>query len=173
MARGPKYFILERGECDAVLARNHVGRLAFREGERVTVQPVGYVARGNWLYIRSAHGTKMDAITHDPFVAFEVDEIDGPFDWRSVVVHGTVYLLPLDGSPLEQREARRAMDALRSVMPVAFSRADPFPERQILYGLNVQAVSGRQAESGAPRSRGRREAVVARTPHARKPADTF
>src|SRR5687767_12016113 len=98
MTRAPPFFVLSREECAEVLARNHVGRLAYREGHQLDIQPVGYAARDEWLFLRSADGAKLEAITNDPFVAFEVDEIDGPFDWRSVVVHGTIYLIPTDGS---------------------------------------------------------------------------
>lgn len=173
MTRGPQYFILEPRECAAVLARNHVGRLAFREGDRLNILPVGYVARDHWLFLRSAHGAKLDALTHDPFVAFEVDEVDGPFDWRSVVVRGTVYLLPPDGGPVEQREAQRAMEAIRSMMPGAFSPSDPAPERQVLYGLHVQELSGRLAQSGNEPPRGHRRVTPPSQPAARKPADSF
>lgn len=176
MTRGPRFFILEPHECQEVLARNHVGRIAFRErgnGERVNIQPVGYVARDNWLFLRSAYGAKLDAITQDPFVAFEVDEVNGPFDWRSVVVHGTIYLLPMDGGPVEQREAQRAMDAIRSVMPGAFSATDPIPERQILYGLHVQEMTGRMAQSGAEPARAGKRTTPPPQPAIRKPADSF
>ena len=173
MTRGPQYFILEPRECAEVLARNHVGRLAFREQDRVNILPVGYVARDQWLFLRSAYGAKLEALAQDPFVAFEVDEVDGPFDWRSVVVHGTVYLLPHDGGPVEQREAQRAMEAIRSVMPGAFSPSDPAPERQVLYGLSVQDVSGRMAQSGDEPPRGSRRVTPSSRPAARKPADSF
>jgi uncharacterized protein len=172
MTRGPQFFILDPAECREVLARNHVGRIAFREQDRVTIRPVGYVARDNWLFLRSAYGATMESLEHDPFVAFEVDEIVGPFDWRSVVVHGTIYLLPTNGAPIEQREARRAMDAIRSVMPGAFSPSDPVPERQILYGLNIQEVSGRMAQSRSTEP-GQRRVTPPLPPASRKPSDTF
>ena len=85
-------------------------------------------------------------------MAFEVDEVRGPFDWISVVVSGTIYMLPSDGSPLEQRGYRRAVRLFRAVMPEAFTPDDPVPEREHVYGLNVQRLTGRGARSGASRS---------------------
>lgn len=116
MTGAPQFFALSREECAEILARNHVGRLAYRDGRQIHIVPLGFVARDDVLFLRSAYGTKMEALSRDPFVAFEVDEIDGPFDWRSVVVQGTIYVVERDGSAAE----RRAAEAIRSVMPQAF-----------------------------------------------------
>lgn len=143
MTGAPAYVVLSREECGEILARNHVGRLAFREGKQLNIQPLGYVARDNVLFLRSAPGDKMDALARDPFVAFEVDEVEGPFDWQSVVVQGTIYVVERDGGIAEQR----AVDAIKSVMPDAFTDRDPAPDRQIIYGLHLHDVSGRMAQS--------------------------
>ena len=147
MANAPQFSVLTATDCAKVLARNHVGRLAFRTHHSVDIQPVGYVASKDWLFMRSAYGAKLEALAHDPFVAFEVDEIDGPFDWRSVVAHGTIYLLPRDGAPIEQRQFQRALKALREVAPEALTPNDPVPERQIVFGLHIDRLDGRVASS--------------------------
>jgi nitroimidazol reductase NimA-like FMN-containing flavoprotein (pyridoxamine 5'-phosphate oxidase superfamily) len=145
MPRAPEFFIMSRQDCADMLGRNHVGRLAYRDASRLNIQPIGYVARDNVLFLRSAPGAKMDALARDPYVAFEVDEIEGPFDWRSVVVQGTIYTVERDGSAAEQR----AVDAIRSVMRGAFTDRDPAPDRKIIYGLYVHEVAGRMAQSHA------------------------
>jgi nitroimidazol reductase NimA-like FMN-containing flavoprotein (pyridoxamine 5'-phosphate oxidase superfamily) len=160
MSNRPEFLIMTAADCARVLERNHVGRLAYRNVRSVDIQPVGYVAAGQWLFMRSAYGSKLEAIAHHPFVAFEVDEIDGPFDWRSVVVHGTIYVLPAKGAPIEQSEFRRAVAALRRAMPGAFSADDPAPERQTVYGLHIDRVHGRQARSRPARKPARRRAVM-------------
>jgi len=155
MTSTPQFFALTPAECLEVLQRNHVGRLAYRVGPRIDIQPLGYAANSKWLFIRSAYGSKLDALMKDPFVALEVDEIDGPFDWRSVVVHGTIYLLDASGGPVEREEARKALSALRAKMPEAFTPADPVPERQFLYGLNIHEMTGRKASDRTPPPRTR------------------
>lgn len=172
MIKAPGFFLLSGQESTDVLARNHVGRLAFRDGNQVSIQPIGYAARDEWIFLRSAYGAKLEAITSDPFVAFEVDEIEGPFDWRSVVVHGTIYLLPIDGSESEQRTAQRAIEAIRSVMPGAFTGEDPVPERQILYGLHIHELTGRMAQTG-DKPTGRARVTPRSLPSIRKPSDGF
>ena len=147
MSFRPRFADMPAAESLRVLARNHVGRLAFSQQRRVDIEPLGYVSTKGWIFLRSAAGSKLEALARNPYVAFEVDEVDGPFDWRSVVVHGTVYMLPKDGSPTEQREYRRAVRLFRSAMPATFTADDPAPEREHVYGLNVQSITGRRART--------------------------
>ena len=164
MTKVPQFQILTPDDCAQILERNHVGRLAFMNREGVDIEPLGYVARGNWIFLRSAYGAKLEALAHNPYVAFEVDEIKGPLDWRSVVAHGTIYLLPPDGAPIEQREAHRAVEAIRSLIPEALTEKDPVPERQIVYGLHIDRVDGRMAQSSAKRSLPGRAKAKPQTP---------
>ena len=159
MRSRPKFTTLAAGECRDVLAHNHVGRLAFHRGRGVDIEPLGYVNRGSWLFLRSAFGTKFVELAHSPYVAFEVDEIRGPFDWRSVVVHGTIHLLPSNGAPIERRERAKAVRAIRSVMPETLGPLDPTPERQIVYGIHIIDMQGRMARNApeAPRFRAARD----------------
>jgi nitroimidazol reductase NimA-like FMN-containing flavoprotein (pyridoxamine 5'-phosphate oxidase superfamily) len=173
MTNRPEFFIMTVADCARVLKRNRVGRLAFRNVRSVDIEPVGYIAAGKWLFMRSAYGSKLEAITHHPFVAFEVDEIDGPFDWRSVVVHGTIYLLPATGAPIEEREFRRAVAALKRAMPGAFTADDPAPERQTVYGLHIDRVDGRLAQSRPARKPARTRAVKKAAPKRLQMPDGF
>jgi uncharacterized protein len=163
MTASPEFFELTPEDCAGVLERNHIGRIAFLRAARVDIEPVSYVARGNWIFVRSAYGAKLEAFAHNPYAAFEVDEVDGPFDWRSVVAHGTIYMLPADGAPIEQHEFQRALRAIRTIMPDAFTKADPVPERIFVYGLHVDRLSGRMAQSSSRRRSGGRKRAPKRS----------
>lgn len=87
----PTFRELTRAEAEAVLARNHVGRLAFVDEERhVDITPIHYVFAHGMVHGRTAAGTKLSAVAHRPWVAFETDEVEAAFRWRSVVVRGTI-----------------------------------------------------------------------------------
>lgn len=172
MKQSPQFLILSEADCRDVLQRNHVGRLAFINGTSVDIEPLGYVFRDNWLFLRSAYGAKLEALAHNPFVAFEVDEAKGPFDWRSVVAHGTIYLLPSDGAPLERREFDRAVQALRTVLPRTLTKDDPTPAREIVYGLHIDRLEGRMAQS-APAKRTSKLQPVRTPPPRRGVTDGF
>ena len=147
MTHTPQFRALSRPECHEVLKANHLGRIAFVHDGNVDIEPITYVFSCEWLFMRSGPGTKLEALAHNPFVAFEVDEVRGLFDWRSVVVHGTIYMLPSDGAPIERHEFDHAVTALRKVVPDAFTENDPAPDRQHVYGLHVDHMTGRMASS--------------------------
>jgi nitroimidazol reductase NimA-like FMN-containing flavoprotein (pyridoxamine 5'-phosphate oxidase superfamily) len=141
----PLFFELGPDECIAILARNEIGRLAFAFRARIDVQPIDYVYEDGRLFGRTSLGEKLVTLRHSPWVAFEVDEVAGAFDWRSVVVHGTFYLLAEDGSPTERRTRRHAMELLRHIVPATGTPGDPVPFRDVVFEVVVDTISGRQA----------------------------
>lgn len=166
----PLFSVLTAKESRAVLRRNNVGRLCFLRNARVDVQPVHYAMGDGWLFVRSADGTKLEALAHEPYVAFEVDEIEGTFDWRSVVARGTIYVLPADGPLFERQQFNRAVRALRRVVPETLASGDPTPLRQTVYGIHLDELTGRMAQSEGKLERRRQRAQVP-TRRATRPAD--
>ena len=136
---------LTADECQALLGAHRVGRLAYAYKQRVDIEPLHYVADGEWLYLRTAHGTKLSMLMHQPWVALEVDEVHGMFDWRSVVVHGSVQLL----DPSEGVDSRARWDhavaTFRRIVPQAFAAGDPTPNRDVMLRVHMSHVEGRQA----------------------------
>lgn len=172
--RKPVFAALSTEECWEVLGRNHVGRLAFFNHGVVDIEPVHYVAELDaWLFVRSAEGTKIEVFADHPYVAFEVDEIDGMFDWRSVVAHGTVYLMSEHAVRVGRVAFERALTALRSFIPETLAEGDPTPFRQLVYGIHVDRVSGRVAEQRGPASGRRPLAVPLSPPRPRRVSDGF
>lgn len=143
----PTFLELARPEIDAILARNHVGRLAFSFRDRVDIQPLSYAFEDPWIYLRTEEGGKISTLTHNRWAAFEVDEVEGPFDWRSVVVRGAVELMdPVHGAT-EEKAYRRAVSLLRGIVPGALAKGDPVPFRDIVLRLHISEVTGRRATS--------------------------
>jgi nitroimidazol reductase NimA-like FMN-containing flavoprotein (pyridoxamine 5'-phosphate oxidase superfamily) len=146
---------LDRAECEALLARNQVGRIAFSFRDHVDIQPMHYAYADGWIYGRTSPGSKLTTLAHHRWVAFEVDEVEGAFDWRSVVAHGAVYIITPDSA--HAQHAPRALALLRGVIPETFTERDPVPFRDVLLGIHVDALRGRVASTAG----GRREATVA------------
>jgi nitroimidazol reductase NimA-like FMN-containing flavoprotein (pyridoxamine 5'-phosphate oxidase superfamily) len=137
---------LDRAECDALLARNHVGRIAYARGNRIDIQPVHYVYEDGWIYGRTGYGALLETTGETWWpVAFEVDEAEELFRWRSVVVHGGFYTVPPDGPEDQRREWEQAVALLRRLLPESFTPDDPVAFRQVLFRIAAQDVSGREA----------------------------
>ncbi len=134
-------------EMRALLKRNHVGRLGFSFHDRVEIRPVHYVYSDNWLFGRTSPSEKLVTLKHNQWVAFQVDEVSGPFDWKSVLAHGSFYHLTENGTP-HHREARaEALRLIREFLPEALRDADPVPSRTELFGIAIDSLSGRSASS--------------------------
>ncbi len=129
-----------------VLRRNHYGRIAFTLHDRVDVEPVHYVLDGEWLYIRTSKGTKVALLRRGPWVAFEVDEVHGPFDWTSVVVKGTVYFVSGVAGADDPKAYEQALAVLRRLMPDAMTPDDPTPSRNVILRISINEVHGRTSQ---------------------------
>ncbi|HEY0930701.1 MAG TPA: pyridoxamine 5'-phosphate oxidase family protein [Gemmatimonas sp.] len=145
MSINPQFHVLNVAECEALLAAHHVGRLAYTFRDRLDIAPVHYVYRDGWIYGRTGPGAKMDIVAHHPWVAFEVDEVDALFRWRSVVVHGRIEILDPDGTPHDRERYEIGLAAVRSLSPAALLVDDPSPHRDIIFRLPTSEMTGRAA----------------------------
>jgi nitroimidazol reductase NimA-like FMN-containing flavoprotein (pyridoxamine 5'-phosphate oxidase superfamily) len=93
-------------QIDEVLHAETVGRIGMYAFGRPYVVPITYAYDGSSVYAHSREGLKLRMMRSRPAVCFEVDRVDSPTSWRSVVALGTF-------SELEAREAEVAMELLR------------------------------------------------------------
>jgi nitroimidazol reductase NimA-like FMN-containing flavoprotein (pyridoxamine 5'-phosphate oxidase superfamily) len=145
----PVIHTLGLSQCRALLARNRTGRIAFAIGERVDIEPIHFVYRDGWIFGRTSPGTKAAALRHNPWVAFEVDEAEGVFDWRSVVVHGTLYFLDEDGPPSTVATREKAVALLQRLIPDLGTPFDPVAHRSLVFGIHASTYTGRASRNGA------------------------
>lgn len=138
---------LEPDEMRALLSRNHVGRIAFSHHDRVDIRPIHYVYADNWLYGRTSPSDKLVTLRHNQWVAFEVDEVKGPFDWRSVVAHGSFYHLTDESAPQLREQRDEALKLLRSFVPETLRETDPVPFRTELFAIAIEKLTGRVAST--------------------------
>ena len=143
----PTFRELDADEVNDLLARNHVGRIAFSFHDRVDIEPIHYVYADGAFYMRTEPGSKLTTLAHAPWVAFEVDEVEGPFDWRSAVARGTIYTLEDAGSRVARGTYDTAVRRLRELMPDALTPDDPVPERRVVLKLFPAEITGREATS--------------------------
>ncbi len=138
---------LTSDEMRALLARNHVGRIAFSFHDRVDIRPIHYAYDDNWLYGRTSPGDKLVTLQHNQWVAFEVDEVRGPFDWESVVAHGSFYHVANEGTPQHRELKAEALERIRKFAPDTFRKSDPVPFRTEVFAIAIDSLSGRAAST--------------------------
>ena len=145
--RRPRIRDLDEAECQQILARNALGRLAYSFRDRVDVEPVHYVHDAGWLYGRTSPGDKLEILRHSRWVAFEVDEVDGLFEWRSVVAHGAFYVLEPEGAAFDRAAFERAIELLRRLIPETGTAEDPVPHRSVIFRIHLDRLTGRESTS--------------------------
>lgn len=133
---------LERDEVEEILARNRVGRIAYGRGSRIDIEPIHYVYADGWIYGRTSDGPRLETNGFSWWpVAFEVDEVDDLYRWRTVVVHGGFYTIPPDGV-----EWARSVELLSGLVPARDGAASA---RDVLFRIAVQEAAGRESSPGA------------------------
>jgi nitroimidazol reductase NimA-like FMN-containing flavoprotein (pyridoxamine 5'-phosphate oxidase superfamily) len=145
--RGPRLRALSKRQIESVLSRNHIARLAFVNDGRLELLPIHYVFANGCCYGRTAFGTKYVAWLEGPAVLLEVDESEGPCDWRSVVARGTITLLRTRGADALPVEYWSAVTALRTFLPTAFTDEDATPQRTAIFRVQPTELTGREAMS--------------------------
>lgn len=138
---------LTSDEIHALLSRNHVGRIAFSFHDQVDIRPIHYVYADNWLYGRTSPSDKLTTLRHNQWVAFEVDEVRGPFDWQSVVAYGSFYRLSDETAPQSLELRDEALKHIRSFAPETLRGTDPVPFRTELFAIAIDRVTGRAAST--------------------------
>lgn len=139
----PLFKTLSREECEAVLSRNSVGRIAFALHDRVNIVPIHYVYLDGWVYGRTASAGKLRDILRNRRIALEVDEHRQLFEWRSVIVRGPLYVVQSDGTQRARAIYRTALSAMRRLLPESLTELDPVPFRDQLFRIRATEVSGR------------------------------
>jgi nitroimidazol reductase NimA-like FMN-containing flavoprotein (pyridoxamine 5'-phosphate oxidase superfamily) len=93
--------ILSPDEIETTLGRSKVGRIGCSANDRPYIVPITYAYADGCVYAYSALGRKIRVMREQPLVCFEVEEIDGPSSWRSVIAEGTYEELTDDASRRE------------------------------------------------------------------------
>ena len=138
---------------NALIRRNYVGRIAYSFRDIVEIRPLHYVFDGKWLFGRTSPGDKLLTLRHNQWVAFEVDEINGPFDWSSAVLHGSFYHLSPDGSVFDKRLFDRAVKLVRGFSPSVLTDEDPVAFRTEFFGISIDRATGRMCREMSPKPR--------------------
>ena len=140
---------MTRAEMDALLARARYGHLGVSRDGHPYVVPMHYAFDGRDLYFFTTEGTKTEYIAANHEVCFQVEEVNGPEDWQSVMLTGRAELLK------EPQDLERAMLLVSERNPslspaLSHTRIGAWTRlsRIALYRLRPDAVYGRKTVTG-------------------------
>ena len=136
-------------ECEELLQRITVGRLACSLDNQPYVVPVGFSYEPGCVYIFSTLGKKIECMRQNPKVCLQADEIRNESDWLSVIVTGT-YLELGEPQYTEQRQhARKLLERHNNwwLNPLAERReqTDDVSIKTVFFRIDIEAMSGLRA----------------------------
>ena len=135
-----------------MLARSSIARLAcVRDGQPYVV-PISIVFDSDFLYSFSTTGQKIAWMRENPRVCLEVEDVEDPRHWVTVLAFGTFEELTLRP---EHREARQTASRLFRERPgwwePAIGRLSSGERHSpVIYRVAVARVTGRRTASAGP-----------------------
>jgi nitroimidazol reductase NimA-like FMN-containing flavoprotein (pyridoxamine 5'-phosphate oxidase superfamily) len=127
-------------EMDHLLRRQQLGRLGVTGDGRVYIFPIAYGYDGAFLYGVSQLGLKVRLMRQHPEVCLEVEEVESPARWRTVLAHGTFEELWTEAD----RDAAFAQIAAQGTLaPLSLAPYTGRLETLIAYRIRVSEKTGR------------------------------
>jgi len=145
----PLFRLMGPTQTEALLVRNCCGRIAFTLGGRVQMLPINYVYVNGWIYGRTAAAAYLP---RNVPVAFEVDERNNAFEWRSVVIQGRLELVESKNPENASGGWTRLMSTLRALFAPSGDEAAAVLFRDQLFCIRVTDMSGRASLPDKTRS---------------------
>lgn len=140
---------LTRAECEAVLARATIARLACVRNAQPYIVPIHVVFDGYHLYGFSTVGRKVEWMRANPLVCVEVDDIDDPGNWTTVLVFGEYEELTRNDDEAARRWAEQLL-APRAQFWMPGLAKSPSHERvtPVAYRIRISRLTGRALRRG-------------------------
>jgi nitroimidazol reductase NimA-like FMN-containing flavoprotein (pyridoxamine 5'-phosphate oxidase superfamily) len=113
-----------------------MGRLACSLENRPYIVPINYAYDGGYVYGYSTPGRKISIMRAQPQVCFQIDEINGPSDWRSVIADGLYEELT------DERERWAAIHLLTGNGAVVSRGLEP-SNQVVIFRVRLTNVGGR------------------------------
>lgn len=127
-------------EIEQLLRQQGIGRLGVTGAGRVYIFPLSYGYDGTFIYGHSQLGLKVQLMRQHPDVCFEVEEVESPSRWRTVLAHGRFEELWDQPS---RDEAFAQIAAQGDLVPPSLAPYSGRSETLIVYRIRVTEKTGR------------------------------
>jgi nitroimidazol reductase NimA-like FMN-containing flavoprotein (pyridoxamine 5'-phosphate oxidase superfamily) len=133
-------------ECQELLERVHLGRLACALDNQPYVVPVAFAHEPGQIYVFSTAGKKIEWMRQNPKVCLQVDEIGSRSNWTSVVINGTYLELREPQYTTEKERARSLLGDSAQWWVVAIAeRREQVRDvsiETVFFRINIESISG-------------------------------
>jgi nitroimidazol reductase NimA-like FMN-containing flavoprotein (pyridoxamine 5'-phosphate oxidase superfamily) len=143
---------MTREECTEILTRSHLGRLGCAKAEQPYITPLCFHFENPFLYALATFGQKIEWMRQNPRVCVELDHVDAPDRWYSIVIFGRYEELPPASN--WKQELIRAHELLKHHVgwwePGWVSREQLAPGKEpdfVFYRIHIDDMTGRRAAS--------------------------
>jgi len=140
---------LSPDQIESLLSSEVIGRIGCSANGITYVVPVTYAYDGKYIYAHSKEGMKIQMMRQNPLVCFEVDRMENPANWQSVILWGKFFELKGDDQKLGlQKLIHRLGTFTRSETSIPAhnpegSQNDEGPYKAIIFRIEVKEKSGR------------------------------
>jgi len=133
--------ILDETEARSLIAAGKIGRLGCVDNGEPYVVPVNYVFEEMSIYSHSLPGRKIEALRAQPRACLQVDEIQGDFNWRSVIAYGNFEEIRV---PTDRRTIlRKLLERFPLLTPVeSLIAADAAAPDSVVFRIVVDRITG-------------------------------
>lgn len=125
-------------ESRALLSEGRMGRLGCCHQDRPYVVPVNYFYDGEYIYMHSLSGFKMDVLHSNPQACLQTDLIEDDYHWRSVIAFGVCE--EIANEALRKRVLDEFLRRLPHQTPVESHLDDP--AKVIVFRLCITEITG-------------------------------
>jgi uncharacterized protein len=142
---------INKEQCLEFVEKTGIGRLACARNNQPYVVPVYLVHKNGHLYSFTSLGHKIEWMRMNPLVCIELDQIEAPTEWTSVVVFGQYQELSDEAEFKAEKDL--AYDLLKhrvnwweTAYVSALDHEQLKQSPPIFYRVKISSISGRRAE---------------------------
>lgn len=137
---------ISRDDCQKLLSRVLIGRLACSLDNQPYIVPVCFAYEPECLYVFSTLGKKIEWMRQNPKVCVQADEVGSRSNWTSVVVNGTYLELREPQYTAEKEHARERLSRYSEWWrtPIAERRetTDDIAIETVFFRIDITSMSG-------------------------------
>lgn len=141
---------LTTDEINNVLTSQSICRIACADEGKPYVTPVTYAYDGKYIYIQSKNGKKVKIMRKNPQVCVQVDIMNNPNFWKSVIVNGVFEeLKEADAEKAKEFLFNKVLTLLTSSTVHGFDHSnetkvdDTNRNKPVMYRIKIESITGR------------------------------